>query len=54
MRDEPHVGLVDSHPEGDRGADHHVLARDERRLVRRAYLSRQARMVAAHFAFSVG
>ena len=31
--DEPHVGLVDAHAEGDGRGDHHLLGTDERRLV---------------------
>ncbi len=33
MGDEPHVGLVDPHPERDRRRHHHVLGGDERGLV---------------------
>ncbi len=47
MRDEADVGLVDAHAERDRGADHHVFARDEIRLVFRADMLLQPRMIGA-------
>ena len=45
MRDEPHVGLVDAHAEGDRGGDHHLLGMDERGLVARAHLRLEAGVI---------
>ena len=47
MRDEADVGLVDAHAECDRRADHHVFARDEIRLVFRADMLLQPRMIGA-------
>ena len=48
MGDEAHVGLVDSHAEGDRRDDHHVLAGDEGGLVGRAHLRLEPGVIGQH------
>ena len=45
---EPHVGLVDPHPEGDGGADHLHLVLDPRLLGRRPLLRGEAGVVRLH------
>ncbi|HWV99107.1 MAG TPA: hypothetical protein VNZ64_05375 [Candidatus Acidoferrum sp.] len=45
MNDEPHVGFVDAHAEGDRRADHPLLVTQEQLLMLRAFGGGQASVV---------
>ena len=45
MRNDPHIGLVDAHAEGDGGGDHHLFGIDERRLVARPDLRLEAGVI---------
>ena len=45
VRDEPHVGLVDPHAEGDRRDHHDPVVAEEPRLIRRAHLGRKSRVI---------
>ncbi len=45
MADEPHIGLIDAHPEGVRRDDHLKVAAHEGRLNGRALLSSEACVV---------